>query len=354
MKKLRIFNRNNHRLLSKIKIINICLVLTLFTNSCLLSKTSDIKKENKLAFHLHKNCNKIILFFDDLDKETREEKPEIIYANSNYEGVIGALSGVFLTNYKCTKKILKNSTNYSQFIKFILLKSLLYSKFDEKTLNEFIFKNNFHQYLENFKNIKDINKIIPNYLPSDNDLLIGIFTTTGNYKYIDAILKNFTNNIKRTEIITDSFRFGNSILMFGDQKEKEYYILTEIQDSIKKKYYKKDDHFLFFKILTLSTAIWTVKSLSLENEDLKKHIYKFMESNNLKEYFVKEEVIASNLQVLLRLNKMYEEILKTNNSEKQIKNIKKIKSLINKFIKEFYTLQYPNEKLILNQKIMLD
>ena len=79
-----------------------------------------------------------------------------------------------------------------------------------------------------------------------------------------------------------------------------------------------------------------------------------MESNNLKEYFIKEEVIASNLQVILRLNKMYEEILKTNNSEKQIKNIKKIKSLINKFIKEFYNLQYPNEKLILNQKIMLD
>ncbi len=269
-------------------IINLALIL-LLAGSC-------TPKQKIEDFRTHKNCRVVQNFLTKFDKDYASKfSKNKIFNYSNSQGLIGELSGIFITDQPCTRKILSFSNKLSDYTKVAILKALIGAESYEAA-KEFSSKNYLNRQLEHFQDTKSIKTTISEFLPATNDLLIGAYNSTGDNLYLDNILQNFKTADKK--MVKDAIRFGFMYSKFGKpfspDKDRFANHFANIAKSLKEKYYNKKDPKPFSRLMTLSTAFWALNSLAQNDRNLSRHLKQFFLEGELKDIFLIEQNHFSN------------------------------------------------------------
>ncbi len=265
------------------------LIALLLVSACATVQKDEQKMEN---FYTHKNCKVVRDFLISFDKNYAPKLSRgKIFDYSNSQALIGELSGIFVTDQICTKKILSVSNKLSGYTKVAILSALIYAEYNEAA-KEFAVRHSLSPQLEHFKDRKGIKLTVSEYHPSTNDLLIGAYKATGDNLYIDNILQNFkTADIR---MVKDAIRYGFVISKFGSSSSPYKDHHAKIIQSLKKKYYKEKDPKPFSRLMTLSTAFWALKSLAANDNNLASHLKDFFAEGDMKSILLIEQNNFSN------------------------------------------------------------
>jgi hypothetical protein len=285
LKKIVRLSNYQHRV---VILITLPVILLLF-NSCSSNQNNREKIED---FRIHKNCIVVQNFLTKFDKDYASKFSQgKIFDYSNSQGLIGELSGIFITDQPCTRKILSVSNRLSGYTKVAILNALILAESHE-TAKEFALKHSLSLHLESFQDTKSIKIAISDFKPTTNDLLIGAYSSTGDNLYIDNILQNFKTADKK--MVKDAIRFGFMYSKFGKPSSPEKDHFVNIAKSLKKKYYNEKDPKPFLRLITLSSAFWALKSLAQNDKNLAKHLKQFFLESELKDIFLIEQNHFSN------------------------------------------------------------
>jgi len=265
------------------------IVILLLLGSC----TSQHKVEKRVEdFRTHKSCVVVQNFLTKFDKDYAPKFSQgKIFDYSNFQWLIGELSGIFITDQTCTRKILSARNRLSGYTKVAILNALIRAESYEAA-KEFSSKNSLNRQLEHFRDTKSIKTTISEFQPTTNDLLIGAYSSTGDNLYIDNILQNFKTADKK--MVKDAIRFGFMYSKFGKPSSPDKDHFANIAQSLKKKYYNEKDPKPFSRLMTLSTAFWALNSLAQNDKNLAKHLKQFFLEGELKDIFLIEQNHFSN------------------------------------------------------------
>lgn len=263
----------------------------LFSISCASVHKFEQRMEN---FHTHKNCRVAQNFLIKLSHDENSK-------HSNFQGLIGQLSGIFIVDKSCESKILSTSNKLSNYgLSLVILKSLVLAESHENA-KDFAAKNNLNDELNYLKDTKSIKITVYEFEASTNDLLIGAYSSTGDNFYISRILQNFKTADKK--MAKDAIRFGFLFGKFGNSLSyKDHY--TNMVQSLKKKYYNEKDPNpkQFLRLMSLSSAFWALNSLAENDENLAKYLKQFFAEGELKNIFLIEQNHFSNYLTALVLD----------------------------------------------------
>ena len=237
----------------KTKKITKLIAIFLLITSCSAQQKLEQKIED---FRIHKNCRVVQNFLIKFDKDYAPKFSQgKIFDYSNSQGLIGELSGIFITDQPCARRILSTSNRLSGYTKVAILSALIRAESYEAA-KEFSSKNSLNRQLEHFQDTKSIKTTISEFQPTTNDLLIGAYNSAGDILYIDNILQNFKTADKK--MVKDAIRFGFMYSKFGKSSSPNKDHFANIAKSLKKKYYNEKDPKPFSRLMTLSTAFWAL------------------------------------------------------------------------------------------------
>jgi len=116
----------------------------------------------------------------------------------------------------------------------------------------------------------------PTINPADNDMLIGAYMASGNKDYISRILSNFTD--APDGMVADALRISFVQSKFGAKLappgRQPTFVMTACE-----RYSCKADKAQLFRVLTLSSAFWALRSLSKADDGIKSALTDFIASN---------------------------------------------------------------------------
>ncbi|MGY8679517.1 hypothetical protein Q2941_17220 [Bradyrhizobium sp. UFLA05-153] len=158
-----------------------------------------------------------------------------------------------------------------------------------------------HRMLPGLRNLEiaqptPLDEVRPSLAPGDNDLLIGAYMASGDTVFIERILENFSS--ADDSLASDGLRMGLMQYKFGptfvpkDRKE-----MTAAAACAK--YQCKTNPAKFYRLLTLSTAIWVMQALR-NDEGVNRTVDGFFgRDKRLKELLAAEKAALGNYQTAL-------------------------------------------------------
>ncbi|MCK1637997.1 hypothetical protein IVA95_10410 [Bradyrhizobium sp. 157] len=137
-----------------------------------------------------------------------------------------------------------------------------------------------------------LDAVTPSSTPADNDLLIGAYMASGNTAHIRRILENYSS--ADDGMASDGLRVGFMMGKFGPglaPKERDS-VTIKVACT---KYDCNADKSKFLRVMTLGTAMWSLQSLSAQDDGIKKTLSEFFSRDaRLKNLFAAEQAAFGN------------------------------------------------------------
>jgi hypothetical protein len=205
--------------------------------------------------------------------------------------VIGFLAQLFLTSPAEKARLLDDEP--SDYIRYVNLMALHRAGLAEDA-RKFADKYQFSTQLQKLEasRLAPLATVIPSSTPADNDLLIGAYMASGDTAFIARILENFSS--ADDGMVSDAMRLGMVSSKFGPT------YTPKGRDDLMgpascTKYQCKGDPAKYFRLLTLSTAFWALRSLSQQDEGIRKTAGGFFEQDKrLKNLLAAEQAAFGN------------------------------------------------------------
>jgi hypothetical protein len=212
--------------------------------------------------------------------------------------IIGFLGELFRSSPQERERLLKAET--SNYVKSVHVVSL----YRAGLLNEaqkFAADNNLAGLSDRLRaaRMPPLDAVTPSFTPADNDLLIGAYMASGNTAHIQRILDNYSG--ADDGMASDGLRVGFMMSKFGPG------LAPKGRDSIMikvacTKYDCKADQTKFLRVMTLGTAIWSLQSLSTQDDGVKKTLSEFFSRDaRLKNLFAAEQAAFGNYMTAIIL-----------------------------------------------------
>jgi hypothetical protein len=135
----------------------------------------------------------------------------------------------------------------------------------------------------------------PSTTPADNDLLVGAYMASGDIAFIQRLLDNYSS--ADDGIVSDGLRIGFMISKFGASLAPKGRNAVMTQAACDK-YQCKSDATKLRRVMTLGTALWSLQSLSQQDEGIKKTLSNFFDNDTrLKRLFAIEQNAFANYLV---------------------------------------------------------
>ncbi|WP_213288907.1 hypothetical protein [Bradyrhizobium sp. sGM-13] len=147
--------------------------------------------------------------------------------------------------------------------------------------------------------IAPLDAVKPSSIPSDNDLLIGAYMGSGDTTLIRRILDNYAT--ADDAMANDGLRVGFMMSKFGPG------LAPKGRDSVMakvlcEKYDCKVDQTKFLRVMTLGMAMWSLQSLSAQDDGIKKTLSDFFSRDaRLKNLFAAEQAAFGNYMTAIIL-----------------------------------------------------
>lgn len=205
--------------------------------------------------------------------------------------IVGFLAQIFRTSAQERERILK--ADVSDYAKSVTLLSLHRAGLSDDA-QKFATANNLLSQSEKLRAMRlvALDAVRPSAIPADNDLLIGAYMASGNTAFVQRILENYSSS--DDAMASDGFRLGLMMSKFGVGFTPKGRNAVTTQAACAK-YQCKDDQTRFLRVMTLATALWSLQSLSGQDDGVKKTLSDFFASDTrLKNLFAIEQTAFGN------------------------------------------------------------
>jgi hypothetical protein len=137
-------------------------------------------------------------------------------------------------------------------------------------------------------------------VPADNDLLVGAYTASGDTRVIQRILATYSG--ADDGMVSDGLRIGFMMSKFGPTLAAKGRKAVTMQAACDR-YQCKSDRTKLLHVLTLATALWSLQSLSQQDEGIKNTLSSFFAADaRLKtQFFVEQNAFANYLTTIIGL-----------------------------------------------------
>jgi len=205
--------------------------------------------------------------------------------------IIGFLAEIFRTSPEARERLLK--VEPSNYVKSVDVVSLYRAGLADEA-QKFAAANNLAGLSDRLRaaRMPPLDAVMPSSTPADNDLLIGAYMASGNTALIQRILDNYSG--ADDGMVSDGLRIGFIMSKFGPG------LAPKGRDSVMikvacTKYDCKADQTKFLRVMTLGTAIWSLQSLSAQDDGIKKTLSEFFSGDvRLKNLFGAEQAAFGN------------------------------------------------------------
>jgi hypothetical protein len=225
---------------------------------------------------------------DEVLAQIRQMPPN---ARAEPSAAIGFLARIFRDAPQERERILKSEL--SDNVKPVVLNSLYRAGLPQDA-QKFAAANNLSVPPENVRTTRlvALDTVRPSSLPSDNDLLIGAYMASGNTAIVQRILDNYSS--ADDAMAGDGFRMGLMMSKFGPGLAPKGRNAVTVQAACAK-YQCKEDQTKLLRVMTLATALWSLQSLSGQDDGIKKTLSDFFaRDTRLKDLFAIEQTAFGN------------------------------------------------------------
>jgi hypothetical protein len=205
--------------------------------------------------------------------------------------IIGFLAQIFLGSAQERERIL--TAESSDYVKSVILLSLYRAGLPDDA-QKFATANNLSTLSEKLRGMRlvALDAVKPSSVPGDNDLLIGAYMASGNTALIQRILENYSG--ANDAMAGDGFRMGLMMSKFGPTMTPKGRNTVMVQAACTK-YQCKEDQTKLLRVMTLGTALWSLQSLSGQDDGIKKALSDFFTRDaRLKNLFTIEQTAFGN------------------------------------------------------------
>ncbi len=212
-------------------------------------------------------------------------------ARAEPSAAIGFLAEIFRDSAGERERILKSEL--SDNVRSVVLNSLYRAGLPQDA-QKFAAASNLSVPPENLRatRLVALDAVRPSSIPSDNDLLIGAYMASGNTAHIQRILENYSS--ADDAMAGDGFRIGLMMSKFGPGLAPKGRNAVTTQAACAR-YRCKEDQTKFLRVMTLATALWSLQSLSAQNDGIKKTLSDFFaRDTRLKNLFTIEQTAFGN------------------------------------------------------------
>jgi hypothetical protein len=225
---------------------------------------------------------------DEVLAQFRQKPPNPRAEPSN---MIGLLAQIFSSSAQERERILKAES--SDYVKSVMLLSLYRAGLPDDA-QKFATANNLSALSEKLRGMRlvALDAVKPSSIPGDNDMLIGAYMASGNTKFIQRILENYSS--ADDAMAGDGFRMGLMMSKFGPGLVPKGRNAVTVQAACAK-YQCKEDQTKLLRVMTLATALWSLQSLSGQDDGIKKTLSDFFARDaRLKNLFTIEQTAFGN------------------------------------------------------------
>jgi hypothetical protein len=205
--------------------------------------------------------------------------------------MIGFLAQVFRNSAQERERVLKAES--SDYLKSVMLLGLYRAGLPDDA-QKFAAANNLSALSEKLRGMRlvALDAVKPSSTPGDNDLLIGAYMASGNAALIQRILENYSS--ADDAMAGDGFRMGLMMSKFGPGLAPKGRNAITVQAACEK-YRCKEDQAKLLRVMTLATALWSLQSLSGQDDVIKKALSDFFARDpRLKTLFAAEQTAFGN------------------------------------------------------------
>jgi hypothetical protein len=212
--------------------------------------------------------------------------------------IIGFLAEIFRTSPQERERLLKAEP--SNYVKSVDVISLYRGGLPDEA-QKFAAANNLAGLSDRLRaaRLPSLDAVRPSSTPADNDLLIGAYMASGNTALVQRVLDNYSG--AEDGMVSDGLRIGFMMSKFGPG------LAPKGRDSVMikvacTKYDCKTDQTKFLRVMTLGTAIWSLQSLSAQDDGIKKALSEFFSRDaRLKNLFATEQAAFGNYMTAIVL-----------------------------------------------------
>jgi hypothetical protein len=225
---------------------------------------------------------------DDVLAQFRKMPPN---PRSEPSTMIGFLAQVFRDSAQERDRILKAES--SDYMKSVMLLSLYRAGLPDD-VQKFATANNLSALSEKLRGMRlvALDAVKPSSIPGDNDLLIGAYMASGNAALVQRIVENYSS--ADDAMAADGFRIGLMMSKFGPGLAPKGRNAVMVQAACAK-YQCKEDQTKLLRVMTLGTGLWSLQSLSGQDDGIKKTLSDFFTRDaRLKNLFTIEQTAFGN------------------------------------------------------------
>jgi hypothetical protein len=225
---------------------------------------------------------------DEVLAQFRQKPPN---PRSEPGAAIGFLAQIFRDSPEERERIVKSGL--SDNLKSVILNSLYRAGLPQDA-QKFAAANSLSAPPENLRatRLVALDAVKPSSFPGDNDLLIGAYMASGNTALVQRILENYSS--ADDAMAGDGFRMGLMMSKFGPTMAPKGRNAVTVQAACAK-YQCKEDQTKLLRVMTLGTALWSLQSLSGQDDGVKKTLSDFFTRDaRLKNLFTIEQTAFGN------------------------------------------------------------
>jgi hypothetical protein len=194
---------------------------------------------------------------------------------ANYKGdpntIIGFLAILFRTSPSERERLLKSEP--SDYVRSVKLVSLYRAGLTDDA-QKFAAANGLSALSDKLRTapLVPLDAVKPSANPGDNDLLIGAYMASGDTALIQRILDNYSS--ADDGMVSDGLRIGFMMSKFGPglAPQGRESVILKVACA---KYDCKTDRTKMLRVMTLGTAVWSLQSLSAQDDGIKKTLSDF-------------------------------------------------------------------------------
>lgn len=225
---------------------------------------------------------------DEVLAQLRQKPPN---PGSEPGAAVGFLARIFRDSAGERERIVKSELSDNQ--KTVVLNGL-YRAGLPLDAQKFAATNNLAIPPENLRatRLVALDAVKPSSFPGDNDLLIGAYMASGNPALVQRILENYSS--ADDAMAGDGFRMGLMMTKFGPTMTPKGRNNVMVRAACAK-YQCKEDQTKLLRVMTLGTALWSLQSLSGQDDGIKKALSDFFTRDaRLKNLFTTEQTAFGN------------------------------------------------------------
>jgi hypothetical protein len=212
--------------------------------------------------------------------------------------IIGFLAELFRTSPRERERLL--NAEPSHYVKSVHLISLYRAGLPDEA-QKFAAANDLSGLSDRLRatRITPLDAVKPSSFPGDNDLLIGAYMASGNASRVQRILDNYAS--ADDTMVNDGLRFGFMMSKFGPNLAPKGRDAVMIKAACTR-YDCQADQTKLLRVMTLGTAIWSLQSLSAQDDGVKKTLSDFFSRDaRLKNLFAAEQAAFGNYMTAIML-----------------------------------------------------